>query len=64
MTKKKWSKIKIIKAIRGIKKEGKSINPAYLKKNRKNLYGAIRWHFGRGKWREGWEKAVRAAGFV
>ncbi|MEW6103334.1 MAG: hypothetical protein AB1630_05885 [bacterium] len=61
---KKWSKSEIIKVIRGIKKEGKPINPKYLKKNRKDLYGAIKRYFGGGKWREGWEKAVRAAGFL
>ncbi|MEW6482339.1 MAG: hypothetical protein AB1397_04990, partial [bacterium] len=60
-----WSKVKIIQAIKKMKREGKGINQASIMKNFPSLLYAIKKHFGGGKsTKKGWKKAVRAAGFV
>jgi hypothetical protein len=57
-----WDKEKIISQIKGIKARNEPLHPTYLGKNYGSLYYAIGKYFGEGSYKEGYRKALLAAG--
>ena len=53
----RWSQVRIISTIRGIKEAGGKISLRHVMRTQPKLYGAACRHFG------GWRKAVEAAGY-
>jgi hypothetical protein len=56
-----WDREKIVSQIKEIKAHNESLHPGYLRRNHYSLYLAIKRHFGRGSFKEGYKKALAAA---